>query len=74
MDLQARNCGQGPQVSLLPLGLSWVARTPVEPGSEVTDHVDRVPGEEGFGQFAEVRPSEGSVLEGAVVQIEPVDW
>ena len=66
--VEARKGRQGSQVRLLPLGLSGIAGTRIE----VADPVDGVLGEECLSQLPQVQPSERSVPEGAVVEIEAV--
>ena len=72
MSLEALQGSQGSQVRLLPLTLSRITGTWVEPCGEVADPVDCVPREESFGQLSQVEPPEWSVLQGAIVQVEPI--
>ena len=53
--------------------MSWVGGAYIESCGEVADFVDMVLGEEGLGEFAQVELPEGSVLEGAVIEVEAVN-
>ena len=50
-------------------GVAWAH---IEPCREVADSVDRVLGKEGLCQLPQVEPSEWRVLQGTVVEVEPV--
>ena len=73
MDLQTGCDLQRSEVDQLTLSLSGFVRARVEPGGEVADSVDCILRKQGLAQLPQIQPSEGSIPEGTVVEIEPID-
>ena len=73
MDGQVWNGPQGAKVSLLPLGLSRIARTAGDDSGEVAYPVYLVAGQQQVRQLANVQPSIGCTSQGAIVEIEAIN-
>ena len=73
MDGQVWNGPQGAKVSLLPLGLSRIARTAGDDSGEVAYPVYLVAGQQQVRQLANIQPSIGCTSQGAIVEIEAIN-